>query len=420
MKRVYVLGGEQTDFERNWSKEGKSIVAILREVVEDSFHAVNFSYEDVNKLNQDNKIGLFVGNFDAEQYLNQGHLGAFFTEVDSSFYGVPAARYEAACASSSVALDSAITKIISGEFDVAIVLGIELMKTVNAKTGGDFLGTAAYYDKEAKNIEFPFPKLFSKLADAMIEKYNLDVDRFMNNLSEISYLNYSNAKRNPNAQTRNWFMEQSQTYKRGTPTNSIVGGRLAITDCSQITDGAVIVVLASEDFTRKYCDKNNKSISDLPYVKGWGHRVAPFMFDSKIEDSRSNQYVLRWTRLSIIEAYRRANLSVNDISFFETHDCFTSSEYLAISSFGITEPGKEYEAIESGQISFAGEKPINPSGGLIGCGHPVGASGARMFLDLYKQIANKAGDYQLDNPKNGMMLNIGGSGTTNYAFILGK
>ena len=83
-------------------------------------------------------------------------------------------------------------------------------------------------------------------------------------------------------------------------------------------------------------------------------------------------------------------------------------------------PGEEYKAIENGLISFYGDKPINPSGGLIGCGHPVGATGGRMRLDLYKQRSNNAGNYQLDKAQNGMMLNIGGSGTTNYVFIVGK
>ena len=82
-------------------------------------------------------------------------------------------------------------------------------------------------------------------------------------------------------------------------------------------------------------------------------------------------------------------------------------------------PGKEYEAIENGTITFEGKKPINPSGGLIGCGHPVGASGARMFLDLYKQVTGTAGKYQVANVKNAMMLNIGGSATTNYVYIVG-
>ena len=131
------------------------------------------------------------------------------------------------------------------------------------------------------------------------------------------------------------------------------------------------------------------------------------------------EYILPWTRQAVLDAYRRSGLSVDDIDAFEIHDCFTSSEYAAISSFGLTEPGKEYEAVENGMISFDGKKPVNPSGGLIGCGHPVGASGCRMLLDLYKQVTGTAGGYQVEGARNAMMLNIGGTATTNYVFVIG-
>ena len=139
-----------------------------------------------------------------------------------------------------------------------------------------------------------------------------------------------------------------------------------------------------------------------------------------MENNKDSEFVLPWTRQAVVDAYGRAGLTVDDIDVFETHDCFTSSEYAAISAFGLTAPGKEYEAIEQGVISFDGKKPINPSGGLIGCGHPVGASGARMLLDLYKQVTETAERYQVSNVRNGMMLNIGGSATTNYVYIVGK
>ena len=180
-----------------------------------------------------------------------------------------------------------------------------------------------------------------------------------------------------------------------------------------MTDGAATVILCSEE----YKEKNFKS--NKPDIKGFGHRVAPMQFDKKIEDSKNSKYILPWTRQACVDAYQRAGLTVNDIDVFETHDCFTSSEYAAVSCFGITEPGEEYQAIEDGTISFFGKKPINPSGGLIGCGHPVGASGVRMMLDLYRQVTNNAGNYQVRNVKNAMMLNIGGSATTNYVFIVG-
>ena len=413
MSKAYVIGGAQTDFERNWSKEGKNLIALLKEIMHDGLADAKLSFDDIAELNKENRVACFVGNFIAEQYVSQGHLGAFLTEVHPAFYGVPSARYEAACASSSVALDAAITKIQSGEYDVAVVVGWELMKTVDPKTGGDILGRAAYYEKEAKGKDFPFPRLFGQLANEILEKYELDEERFMNALAKISAQNYANAKRNPMAQTRKWFMSYEQASKRGTDTNPLVGGKLAVADCSQVTDGAAVVILASEEYVKQLNE-------NYPVVKGYGHRVAPMVFDKKIQAAEDSEYILPWTRQAVLDAYRRSGLTVNDIDVFETHDCFTSSEYAAISAFGITEPGKEYEAVENGTIAFDGAKPINPSGGLIGCGHPVGASGIRMFLDLYKQVTGQAGDYQVENAKNGMMLNIGGSATTNYVFIVGQ
>lgn len=367
MEKVYVLGGSQTDFERNWSKEGKGYIALIKECFESAMKECDINKTQLKELNEKNRIECFVGNFISEYYLNQGHIGALLTNVDEIFYGMPSARYEAACASGSVALDAAITKIKAKEIDMAIVIGFELMKTVDSKTCGDYLGRAAIYDKEAKGIDYPFPKLFGKLADEIINKYHLDEDRFMKNLAQISTINYENAKRNPNAQTRKWFMNYEHANNRGTKYNPLVGGRLSTTDCSQVTDGACIVFLVSGD----YLKNANKARDEYPIIKGVGHRVAPMEFKKKMEDNKDSDYVLPWTRKAIEEAYERANKTVEDIDFFETHDCFTSSEYAAISSFGITKPGEEYEAIENGVISFDGAKPINPSGGLIGVGHPV-------------------------------------------------
>lgn len=412
--RVYILGGTQTDFERNWTKEGKDVIALLKEVINDGLNDVNLTSSDIVQLNRDNKIAFFVGNFIAEDYINQGHLGALLTMVNPCFYGIPSARYEAACASSSAAIDSAISKLRLGDYDLAIVIGFELMKTVDAKLGGSYLGHAAYFEREAENVILPFPKLFGKLADETIKKYKLNEKQYMDALARISVINYENAKRNPMAQTRKWFMNFEQASHRGTETNALIGDRLAISDCSQITDGAALVILGSEKYIADHPEFKNS-----PYIKGYGHRNAPMLFCEKMSESKNNIYILPWTRQAVEDCYKRAELSVNDIDCFETHDCFTSSEYFAISCFGLTEPGKEYQAVESGLISFNGKKPINPSGGLIGCGHPVGASGARMLLDIYKQVSGKAGNYQVAGVKNSMMLNFGGTATTNYSFIVG-
>lgn len=432
MSGTYILGGAQTDFSRNWTKEGKTFLSMMREVVEDGLAAVGLEYSEIARLGRENRIAVFVGNFDAEQYASQGHLGAFLTEVHPAFYGVPGARYEAACASGSVALDAANTKLRAQDYDVAIVVGVEIMKTVSSSVGGDFLGTAAYYEKEAKGVSFPFPKLFGRLADAVVERYapKIGEQRIMDALAEISRVNYGNARLNPLAQTRTWFMNKEQACSRGGKYNADVGGRLAISDCSQVTDGAAMLVLASPVYARDFAKRSGRPATDFALLKGWGHRVAPVRFEKKVEESKDQEFILPWTRQAVLDAYARAGTGIEQIDVIETHDCFTSSEYASISAYGMTKPGEEYTVIEDGTISLEGitdaasvkrlkKKPVNPSGGLIGAGHPVGASGVRMALDLYRQVTDQAGNYQVPGARNGLMLNIGGSATTNYTFVIG-
>jgi acetyl-CoA C-acetyltransferase len=110
---------------------------------------------------------------------------------------------------------------------------------------------------------------------------------------------------------------------------------------------------------------------------------------------------------------------VSQIDSIETHDCFTTSEYMAIDHFGLTAPGESWKAIEAGDIALGGKTPINPSGGLIGAGHPVGATGVRQVLDSVKQVKGEAGDYQVEGAKTVQTLNIGGSGTTSVSFVVG-
>jgi len=188
-----------------------------------------------------------------------------------------------------------------------------------------------------------------------------------------------------------------------------------------VTDGAVAIFLASEKFASAWAKRNGKTLADLPRILGWGHHTAPLEFDTKIAESRDNAYVLPHTRQAILDAFKRAAIASSaELSGIETHDCFTTSEYMAIDHFGITNPGESWKAIEEGVIELGGRLPINPSGGLIGAGHPVGATGVRQMLDCYRQITESAGEYQVEGAKKFAMLNIGGSGTTSCVFIVGK
>jgi acetyl-CoA C-acetyltransferase len=142
---IFVLGGYQTDFARNWSKENKHIVAMLREVVAGGLEATGVDPKAIDVAH--------VGNFAAELYAMQGHLGAFLVDTDPAFSGLPTSRHEAACASGSIAILAASAEIEAGRYDCAMVVGVEQMKTVDAKLGGDYLGTAAWYEREANRSQ---------------------------------------------------------------------------------------------------------------------------------------------------------------------------------------------------------------------------------------------------------------------------
>lgn len=405
---VYILGGYQTDFARNWMKEGQDIVGMIKESVSEGFKAARIEPRDVDVAH--------VGNFAAELYCKQGHLGAFLAEIDPALSGIPTSRHEAACASGSVSMLMASAEIEAGRYDLGLIVGVEQMKTVDPATGGDFLGTAAWYDKEAKGIEFAFPKLFGQLGDVYEERYGLKEEH----LTRIAEINYANARRNPHAQTRGWFADENQDLSSGKYVNP-VAGRLRVRDCSQVTDGASSIFLASESFAKKYADRHGVSVETLPRILGWGHHTAPIKFDTKIAESEGNPYVLPHTRQAIVDAFQRAGLpDAWSLQGIETHDCFTTSEYMAIDHFGLTNPGESWKAVEEGVIEFGSKLPVNASGGLIGGGHPVGATGTRQALDAYKQVTGTAGDYQIDGAEKIATLNIGGSGTTTVAMVIGQ
>jgi len=405
---VYILGGHMTDFARNWTKEGKHISAMIREAVTGALDATGVEPREIG-------VG-HVGNFAAELYAMQGHLGAFLVDVDPAFSGLPTARHEAACASGSIAALAASAEIEAGRYDVALLVGVEQMKTVNPTIGGDYLGTAAWYEVEAKGVEFPFPKLFGKLGDEYDRRYGLKDEH----LAHISAVNYANAKKNPKAQTRTWYMSEEHACASSS-YNAAIGGRIKVSDCSQVTDGAVALVLASEKFAAAWAARRKLRLRDVARIQGWGHRTAPLRFDDKVAESAGQPYVLPHTRRAITDAYARAGIAdCWSLDAIETHDCFTTSEYMAIDHFGLTAPGESWKAIESRVIDLDGKLPINPSGGLIGAGHPVGATGARQLLDAQLQVTQRAGGYQVKDAKRVGTLNIGGSGTTSVVFVVGN
>jgi acetyl-CoA C-acetyltransferase len=403
---VYILGGYQTDFAKNWSREGASIYDILKATVEGALIATDIEPRQVQVAH--------IGNFVGELFCGQGHLGGMFASIDPAFAGIPASRHEAACSSGSIALLAAMSEIEAGRYDLACVAGVEQMRNVSGQEAAEHLGAAAWVGREAQHAQFPWPHLFSQLWDVYDERYGVKQEH----LARIAQINFSNARRNPNAQARDWNFTEKD-FTADDERNPVIEGRIRKQDCGRITDGGAAVFLASENYANEYAKRHEINLEDIPVIKGWGHHTAPMLFDAKIALSQNQPYVFPHVRATIQDAFGRAELSgVDEIDCIETHDCFTITEYMAIDHFGITPPGESWRAIENGDIELEGRIPMNPSGGLIGDGHPVGATGIRMLLDAYKQVTTRAGDYQIENARNVATLNIGGSATTVVSFVV--
>lgn len=407
--RVYILGGYQTDFADNWARSGMEIADGMRSTIMRGLAETNLAPSDIEVAH--------IGNFGAELFCNQGHLGGLFAAADPAFAGIPASRHEAACASGSLALLAASADIEAGRYELAAVLGVEQMRNVPGEQAARLIGGPAMWNgHEYQQARYPWVQVFSDVADEYDRRYGLKQEH----LWRIAQINFENARRNANAQTRRWTFKEN-SFSADDVDNPVVEGRTRKQDCGQITDGAAILFLASEKRAHEYAERLGIDLDALPYIKGWGHRTAPITYAAKIKASEGQQYLFPHVRGAITDAFRRAGLAgVEQIDGIETHDCFTMTEYMAIDHFGITPPGQSWRAIETGDIEIGGRTPVNPSGGLIGGGHPVGATGVRMALDCFKQVTSTAGDYQVEGAKNFATLNIGGSTTTTVSLIVGR
>ncbi len=405
--KIYILGGAQTDFSKNWSRDNQSLFDLFS-------GAVLSGLEDAHLEPKDIDVG-HVGNFVAELFTGQGMLGGYFGHVHPDFSGMPSSRHEGACASGSLAILAAMTDIESGRYETACVVGVELMRNVPGNIAAKNLGAAAWVGREALGAKYLWPSMFSDLCEVYQDRFGLDYKH----LSEISKINFANAKNNPHAQTRKWaFTDDS--FSQDDEANPVIEGWMRRQDCGQVTDGAAVVILASEKRAAQYAKDRGLSMDTIPYIKGWGHTSAPMLMRTKMDESAGGGYVFPWTRKAITDAYQRAQISGPDsLDAIETHDCFSITEYMAIEHFGLTAPGEAWKAIEAGRIAMDGDLPINPSGGLIGLGHPVGATGVRMMLDAARQTSGRAGDMQVEDAKTVATYNVGGSGTTNVSFIVG-
>jgi acetyl-CoA C-acetyltransferase len=398
---AWIAGSYQSDFARNYAREGLEISDMVAEAVAGTLENARIGPEDVESIH--------VGNAFGQLFTGQGQLGAMPATVEPRLWGKPAARHEAACASGSVAVLAATAEIEAGRYDCVLVLAVEQERNVPGKDAPKHLGAAAWIGHEGQDATFMWPYMFSQLADEYDRRYGLDNQH----LHAIAELNIRNARANPLAQTRKWEFGPGG-FAEDDHDNPIVEGRLRRTDCAQVTDGVAGLLLVSDRFRA-----SRPSTKPRARIAGWGHGTAGLPLQPKLDRSQGERYVFPHVRRVVTDAFRRAKVAdVRVLDGIETHDCFSMSEYMAIDHFGITEPGESWKAIENGELERDGAIPVNPSGGLIGVGHPVGATGVRMLHDAARQVTGQAGETQVENASTFATLNIGGSLTTTVSFVV--
>ncbi|MEP7192756.1 MAG: acetyl-CoA acetyltransferase [Actinomycetota bacterium] len=394
---VWIVGGYQSDFARNFTKESLEIGDLVRETAVGTLAHAGISSAQVEVIHLGNAMG--------ELYVGQGHLGSMVATVVPGLSGIPSTRHEAACASGGVAVMAAMADLESGRYDVALVLGVEIERNVPGTVGAGYLASAAWVGHEGEGQDFVWPFTFSQIAQEYDRRYGLRDEH----LWRISAQNIANARTNPRAQTRGW-VTPPECFSDDDQANPPVVGRMRRYDCSQVTDGGAGIVMVSDRWMRE----NRGSVpGPVARVAGWGHRSASLHLQDKLDASADSEYLFPHVRDAITDAFTRAGVEdVWQLDGIETHDCFTISQYMAIDHFGLTKPGCSGEAIDNGITARDGALPVNPSGGLIGVGHPVGATGVRMLLDGYLQVTGQATGYQVEGASRFATLNFGGSTAT--------
>lgn len=350
----------------------------------------------------------YVGNFGGEMFCSQGHLGAMVSRADPRLSGAGFVRLEAACASGGTAVAAGVDAIQAG-CDVVLVCGAEVQTTVRAREGADFLARASHYATERGIDDFTFPAIMTRRAKAYKEAYGV-TDR---ELGHFTVKAFSNANKNPLAHMHaaTMTLERASTASDENPNflqNPELKDHLKVTDCSQVTDGGAALLLVSE----KGMEKIGRRRADCAQVCSYGFAASPL---GMVTDLLS----LDTVRLAVKQALTDAGLQPSDVQVAEVHDCFTIAELLMYEAIGWAEKGKGIELVLSGRTGLDGDLPVNTGGGLIGFGHPVGATGVKQVAELYRQMKGQCGDYQLKNPvRVGLAANMGGDDRTVVTTVL--
>jgi acetyl-CoA C-acetyltransferase len=340
--------------------------------------------------------GIYVGVMN-NGFSKQGFEGAQVALGLPDLAHVPATHVENACATGSAALYTALDFIESGRGNVALVVGAEKMTAKTVAETSDILLSASYR-KEEGDIDGGFAGVFGRIAQNYFQRYG---DR-SEELARIAAKNHRNGVANPYAQMRRDF--GFDFCNAVSEKNPYVAAPLRRTDCSLISDGAAALVVADEE-----------TAQSLERAIGFRARVHANDF---LPLSRRDPIAFDGARRAWAKARDNAGISLDDLDFVETHDCFTVAELIEYEAMGLAAPGQGYRVVREGIAEKDGRLPINASGGLKSKGHPIGATGVSMHIMACLQLMNEAHDMQIDGAKLGGVFNMGGTAVANYVSIL--
>jgi acetyl-CoA C-acetyltransferase len=387
MREVAIVGIGCTKFGEMWQKSFRDLF----------IEAGLMALEDAG-MSGAQVEALYGGNMSSGIFISQEHVGALIADYSGlTSNSVPSTRVEAACASGGLALRSGIIAVASDYHDIVISAGIEKMTDVGAEKAMDALAAAADREWEAA-VGATFPGLYAMMARAHMHEFGTTREQ----LAQVAVKNHYHGSMNPKAQFRNKITIESVI------SSPLVADPLRLFDCSPITDGAAAVVLVPADRAREF--------TDTPiYVK-----AATQASDTISLHDRRSLTSIDATAVAADRAFKTARLQRSDIDVAEVHDCFTIAEIMAIEDLAFFEKGRGGPATLAGETAIGGKIPINTSGGLKACGHPVGATGIKQAVEIAEQLRGDAGKRQVEGAEVGLTHNVGGTGGTVVVHILAR
>jgi len=380
-----ITGWSHSKFGVNVEQTSENMIA---DVVEKAIEHAEISAKEIDAI--------FVGTFN-NGFQKQDFHGALPAVSQSDLRYVPAMRVENACATGSAAIHTAMNAIEAKKAKTTLVVGVEKMTDVSSEKVGDILLGASYRPEEG-STKGGFTGVFASIAKSYFQKYGDKSDI----LAKIAAKNHENGCSNPLAHMqKNLGFEFCNSISEKNP---YVAEPLRRTDCSMVSDGAAALII--QDFDLSLSAKRAIAFRARRHVND----ILPLSKREKTEFEGARQ---AWHH-----ALSDAKITLDDLSFVETHDCFTIAELIEYEAMGLTKIGEGYKAIEEGWVQKTGKLPINPSGGLKSKGHPVGATGVSQHVMSAMQLTGEAGDMQINKANLAGIFNMGGASVANYVSIL--